>query len=297
MGELSCVLCGHNRDTSEKYPRTFSEEKLTPAVFSARRVTEHWHYRILTCRTCSMVFSSPILSHDRLFELYGESTVTYSREIAHITQSYARHLKPYLAYIQSRETALEIGCGNGFFLEWLKTIGFKELIGFEPSVGAISNAPEWLKPRIKQCFFERDESLPPASIDFICSFQTLDHITAPLATLDKCRRLLCKGGLAYFITHNERALQARLLGEKSPIFDIEHIYLFNKKTLRKLFEKAGFEIIDIFSVRNTYSLQYWLAMTPIPMKRFFLSILNRTGTRNLPLSLHAGNIGIVARRP
>jgi SAM-dependent methyltransferase len=296
MEDLHCIICGHNRSVHEKYSQTFSDELLTPAIFSARRITEHWHYRILRCATCSLVFSSPVLSQKRLQELYGESTITYTKEIANITRSYARHLQPYINSIPNRATALEIGCGSGFFLEWLKTIGFCNLIGFEPSAAAVSDAPGWLRPNIRQIFFEQDESFKPGSVDLICSFQTLDHLKTPLQTLEKCRRLLCKGGLAYFITHNERALQARLLGEKSPIFDIEHIYLFNKKTLRAIFEKAGFEVIDIVSVRNTYSLIYWMTMTPMPMKRFLLLAFRFFGILNMPLSLHAGNIGVIARR-
>lgn len=296
MEDLHCVICGHNCSVREKYPQSFSEKMLTPAVFSARRITEHWHYRIMRCAACSLVFSSPVLSQKRLQELYGKSTITYMKEIANITRSYARHLQPYIGSIPNRATALEIGCGSGFFLEWLKTIGFTDLIGFEPSAAAVSNAPDWLRPNIRQCFFEQDESLQPGSLDLICSFQTLDHLMTPLQTLEKCHTLLCKGGLAYFITHNERALQARLLGEKSPIFDIEHIYLFNKKTLRALMEKAGFEVVDIVSVRNTYSLIYWMTMTPIPLKRLFLRAFQFFGILNIPLSLHAGNIGVIARK-
>jgi hypothetical protein len=294
MVEISCILCGNNRSVVEKFPQTFSENQLTPAVFSARRITEHWHYRIVKCTTCSMVFSSPILPENKLLELYTESAVTYEKEIEYITESYAQHLKPFLSKIQKFDTAIEIGCGNGFFLEWLKGIGFKSVIGFEPSKGAVEKAKDWLKPHINQCFFEQDKSLLPESVDLICSFQTLDHIVEPFQMLEKCRNMLCKGGLAYFITHNEHALQASILGSKSPIYDIEHIYLFNKITLWKIFEKAGFEVVSIGSVKNTYSLDYWINMTPLIGKRFLKYIVNLLKINKINISIKAGNIWIVA---
>jgi SAM-dependent methyltransferase len=204
-------------------------------------------------------------------------------------------LEPYLSAIPRKATAVEIGCGSGFFLEWLGTAGFDNLIGYEPSAAATASAPDAIRPRLRQCFFEVDESLPPGSVDLICSFQTLDHLTAPLRTLEKCRSLLYPGGTAFFITHNERALQARLLGEKSPIIDIEHIYLFNRKTLRLVFERAGFDVIDVISIQNTYSLLYWLSMTPIPLKGLARSAIRFLGLQDMPISLHAGNIGIIAR--
>ncbi len=57
----------------------------------------------------------------------------------------------------------------------------------------------------------------------ITSFQTLEHVHDPLEVIRGAHALLKDSGAVYVICHNRRAFSARLLGLKSPIFDIEHL--------------------------------------------------------------------------
>ena len=52
---------------------------------------------------------------------------------------------------------------------------------------------------------------------------------------------------------------ARVMGTKSPIFDIEHLQLFDKSTSSALLRNAGFNAINVTSVRNKYPVDYGLA--------------------------------------
>ena len=80
---------------------------------------------------------------------------------------------------------------------------------------------------------------------------------------------------------------------KSPIYDVEHIYLFNKNTLRLIFEKNKFSNLKIFNVSNYYPFSYWITMLPIP-KTIKLIILYFLTTMQFDFRfwLNAGNIGI-----
>jgi 2-polyprenyl-3-methyl-5-hydroxy-6-metoxy-1,4-benzoquinol methylase len=131
----------------------------------------------------------------------------------------------------------------------------------------------------------------------MCCFQTLDHVIHPLEVLFKCWELLRPGGMVYIIVHNERALQARLFGERSPIYDVEHIYLFNPSTLSRICEKAGLQTAQVFSVRNTYPLDYWLRMSPIPAKALCRKAAELLHLSQCPITIPAGNLGILARKP
>ena len=52
-------------------------------------------------------------------------------------------------------------------------------------------------------------------------------------------RILKPGGAIFLIGHNRRrSLSARLLGRRSPIFDIEHLQLFSPRSLRQLLISA-----------------------------------------------------------
>ncbi|MGA9116838.1 MAG: class I SAM-dependent methyltransferase [Bacteroidota bacterium] len=291
-----CLFCREREDLEELYPRTFRDEDLTPGVFSARRVTEHFHYRMVRCRHCGLVFSREILPGETLRRLYAESTVTFSRYADIIAADYWRALEPFMAPGR-RGKALEVGCSSGFFLETLLKAGFREVAGVEPSREAIGRAAPRVRDAIVPGFF-REGMFPEESFDLVCSFQTLDHLEEPLEVLRGLRRLLRPGGTGYFITHNVRAFQARALGEKSPIIDVEHIYLFDRRTLRRALEETGYVETAVGSLRNSYPAGYWLRMFPMrpAIRDRLLAWAGRTGLDGWPLPIRAGNIFAVGRR-
>jgi hypothetical protein len=66
------------------------------------------------------------------------------------------------------------------------------------------------------------------------------------------------------VVHNRRALSARLLGAKSPVFDIEHLQLFSTASSRRLFRLAGFSDVRAVPIWNRYPLHYWIKLFPFP---------------------------------
>jgi len=293
--EKHCLFCGGDTCSRELYPRNFRDDDLDPSVFSARRVTEHFHYRMVRCARTGLVYSKEILPDEILSELYARSRVTFSAYADIIRKDYWKPLQRFRADLRLG-TALEIGCSSGFFLEELCERGFADVRGCEPSLEAKSLAAPSVRDGIHTGFFT-DAVYPDASFDLICAFQTLDHLGDPLAILETCRRKLKPGGLLYLIVHNADGLQAKLFGEKSPIVDVEHIYLFNPKTLAMAVEKAGLQGLGTFPIANSYPLEYWLTHAPLPLKKVWLAIGRASGLAKLRLPLSLGNIGIVARKP
>ena len=113
-----------------------------------------------------------------------------------------------------------------------------------------------------------------------------------------CLEALRPGGLALFINHDVGAWTNRLLGARSPVIDIEHIYLFDTRTMPRIFQKNGFEVVDVFAVENSYPLHYWMKMAPLPAgwKKKVIPALKQTGLGRIELSWKAGNLGLLARR-
>ena len=290
-----CLFCGDDDCAQELYPRNFRDEDLDAAVFSARRVTEHFHYRMVRCSRTGLVWSREVLPDEVLARLYADSKVTFSAYADIIRRDYWRPLERHARGMR-KDAALEIGCSSGFFLEELRAQGFADVRGCEPSLEAKALAAPAVREGIHTGFFT-DAVYPDASFDLICSFQTLDHLGDPLAILETCRRKLRPGGLLYLIVHNTDGLQAKIFGEKSPIVDVEHIYLFNPATLEKAVAKAGFQAERVFPIVNSYPLEYWIRHAPIPAKAAALAFAKATGLAGLRLPIRPGNIGILARKP
>jgi SAM-dependent methyltransferase len=154
-------------------------------------------------------------------------------------------------------------------------------------------------PRVRSVI--RNEMFEPDSFgsdrfDVICFFQTIEHVSDPNQLLNGCHRLLRDRGLVLCIAHNVEAFPARALGERSPIIDVQHTHLFGKTTLRRIFEKNGFDVIDVFDVQNLFSLKYLLHMAPLPtsLKPRLGNLLRTSGIGDWRIRLSVGNIGIAA---
>lgn len=298
MISISCAICENKQKIIELYPETINFEKVNAETFSARRTPDRMHFRLVKCTNCDLIFSNPILGRHKIDNLYKKSSFSYIDESKYLKKTYLSYLEKALVGLdKSKLKLLDIGCGNGFFLEEVKNFGVKSVYGVEPSKAAVEKASKNLKKNIKNDIL-KPNLFKNNFFDVICCFHTLDHITNPNSFLKICFKLLKKDGIILFVVHNTDGLSVKVFGEKSAIFDIEHIYLFNPKSLSTIFAKNGFKIIDIFDIKNRYPISYWTRMVPIPtpLKYLFLKILEVTNIGKVPLAIKPGNIGIIARK-
>jgi SAM-dependent methyltransferase len=190
--------------------------------------------------------------------------------------------------------ALDIGTGDGAFLEQLLALGFRNVTGVEPSAAPVAAAKPNIRPLIRSGMFCQDD-FAPASFSLICCFQTLEHVWDPLAIIRAAYGLLKPGGAFIAVIHNRKALSAKVLGMKSPIFDIEHLQLFCPSTGRRLLDQAGFRDVRVATLWNRYPIHYWLRLMPVPksVKGPLSRFLKQSVFGNIPLSVPAGNITCV----
>lgn len=292
-----CALCGVKQHTKILYPATFRKKNLTYTTYSARRFPDHMHYRILRCERCGLVFSSPILPSQEISKFYRESVCTYEDQIPYTTRTYWGIFKRVRRQLPLQPKILEVGCGNGFFLEALRQQGINDVWGVEPSRQMLAQASTFLKKRIKADIFRRG-LFKSSSFDIVCFFHVLDHVLDPNEFVEEVFELLRPGGLVLVVVHDVTGLAVKLLGERSPIFDIEHIYLFNKKTLKELFVRHGFNVIKVTDLANTYPLAYWFRMSGLPqnLKNIGLSLLSALHLTDMPFAFPGVNISLNAQR-
>lgn len=298
MIQTRCPICGPDNATREVYPANFSTEDLNSTVFSARRMPDRIHYRIVRCLKCGLLRSDPVVDGDTLAQLYVKSTLDYSDEIPNLRLTYGNYLSQLLDYVPQPASLLEIGCGNGFALEEALQVGFSKVRGVEASREAIATASDVVRPGIV-CGMMRPGLFAEGEFDAVCMFQVLDHILEPELIIAESFRLLKPGGVMLCINHNVEALSARILGELSPIIDIEHTCLYSLDTMRRLFEVQGFRIVKNGVVWNKVSVAHLIHLFPLP-RGFKVALLQGACSRvfrSCGVRLPLGNLFQIVQRP
>ena len=293
-----CAICNTEGNAVELYPANFVMEALHPIFFSARRVPDRIHYRIVKCSICGLVRSDPVADSRILGQLYAQSTFDYGDEVDNLKLTYGYYLSKLNKYDVQKRTLLEIGCGNGFFLEEGLKQGYVNVVGVEPSADAVARANSKVRSQII-CDMMRPGLFGKGQFDVICMFQVLDHIADPAGLLAECYHVLKPGGLILCLNHNIEAISARLLRNRSPIVDIEHTFLYSPDTMRHLFSSSGFKVLRIHPVINIYSPHYMVMLLPLPrtIKGILLKLLKKRIFQNIKLTAPLGNLYLVARKP
>jgi SAM-dependent methyltransferase len=292
-----CPVCGSTDES-----RVYAEANVDPARFNAftfasRKLPEYMHARLIECPSCDLVYANPAPVSASLAIAYEEAAFDSCREAACAARTYGRLLARFAVQLPDRRGAVDVGTGDGAFLGELVRAGFKDVVGVEPSRAPVETADPAIRPLIRQELF-RPDSFAPESLSLVTCFQTIEHLEDPLSLCRTAWRALKPGGILFVIGHNRRALSAKMLGLKSPIFDIEHLQLFSKRSLRCMLQAAGFAEVNVGWVINRYPLSYWLRLLPLPagLKRGVLQALDvlRLGRWSVPLP--AGNLAGFARK-
>lgn len=296
LESTACAICKTIGNATELYRATLTPSAFTAAIFSARRVPDRIHYRMVRCRSCGLVRSDPVLRPEDLENLYRASTFDYGDELDGLRATYGRELDRLAELVPARDGLLDIGTGSGFVLELARKRSWTGLRGVEPSHAAVARARNDIRPLIAVDMM-RPGLFEPGSFAAITLFQALDHMPDPVGLLVQCRRLLKPGGVVMAFNHNVSAWSARLLGERSPIIDIEHTYLYSPPTIRTLCHTAGLDVVSVRAARNTYSMRYFAQLLPLPKapKARLMSLLSDSRLGQISATAPLGNLCAVAR--
>lgn len=234
--EVPCIACGKESNNVE-----FEKEG-----FCFKR-----------CDYCNTLYVSPRPNPKKLLEYYknSKSIEYFTREILEKTKEMRKEriFKPRAEKIIKILTKLDIeknvlvdiGGGNGLFLEVMKTrnADFKRYINIEPSEeGAKLTKEKGLE--VANDFIENVDF--DFEVSVITAFELVEHLFDPSEFIKKLNSLLRYNGIFILTTPNIEGFDLLLLGENSDnIGAPNHLNYFNPRSIKILLEKCGFEIIHI----------------------------------------------------
>jgi SAM-dependent methyltransferase len=151
-----------------------------------------------------------------------------------------------------RGKVLDIGCGYGFFLQEMKSRGWK-VDGIEISqTGREYAVNQWGI----EVFSEPTAllQLPENSFDVVTLFYVIEHVPDPLDLMKAVKRVLKPRGFVLMRWPHTTPV-VRLLGPFSRKLDLYqtpyHLYDFSPMTIERLLRQAGFKSIETLIAGHT----------------------------------------------
>jgi SAM-dependent methyltransferase len=218
-------------------------------------------HALFQCAKCNFMFLNPQPSDEFLKSLYtsdyflmgndDKSGRLRSEMKTATAQLYLKQLIRY--YGKQQGSLLEIGCGNGDFLQVAKQVGFT-VKGVEVSESAANIANAKLGEKSVFCGNIEDMDLPEGSFDICALFDVIEHVRDPIRFLNKIHRILAPGGVLFLVTPSLDSWSARLMRNNWMEFKPEHLHYFNKMTMQNALCRSGFH--DIYLSANFKYLQF-----------------------------------------
>lgn len=146
---------------------------------------------------------------------------------------------------------LEVGCGEGEYLDLLKNAGANELTGIEYSEKnieiALASGNKVLRGYLDSSF----NPSPDFRFDAFAIFSFLEHWPNPNEGLSLLHSVLTDEAVGLVEVPNfDLIIEKGLYSE----FTTDHIFYFDKKSFAFLLEKNGFEVVSIKSIWYDYIL-------------------------------------------
>jgi len=160
---------------------------------------------------------------------------------------------------------LDVGCGNGSFLELMRSAGW-DIAGLDPDPKAAKLAAERLGTNIRTGELN-SESFAPCSFDAVTLHHVIEHVFDPIELMADCRRILKPGGHLVLITPNlssagHKWFRANWRGLEPP----RHLHLFSPKALASGAELAGIQI-KVLRTSACMAPGIWLESRQISRRR------------------------------
>lgn len=164
-------------------------------------------------------------------------------------------LKHCSKYINSEKPfVLDIGAGTGLFVNETLKLGW-DVQGIEPSVYLSSEAQKTGLP-VYTGTFPHHNCTGPYNAVFLTD--VIEHIENPLSLLSAIPEYLTDNGIVVIVTPDVSSVMAKILGKKWWHYRIAHIGYFNKKTLNKIMQAAGFSPLCLKRAVWYFSISYML---------------------------------------
>lgn len=270
-------------------------------------------YDIVRCPSCGFVFRAELPDEQALSRIYDEGYfrdqpdradrhgyADYLRDASLHRSNARRRLRLLAARMPHRGQLLDVGCAGGFFVDEACRAGW-EASGVDVSSAMVDWARSQLGVPVICGSFGYAE-LAPLRLDAITMWDYIEHSIDPRRDLIRAHEHLRPGGILALSTGDVGTVSARLAGARWHLLTPEHHnFFFEARTLQRLLEETGFDVLEARHRASLYSIAHVLykleTFGSLGALRHLASRLGRSslGSAGVPLNLF-DIVTVVARR-
>ncbi|MBI4832329.1 MAG: class I SAM-dependent methyltransferase [Candidatus Lindowbacteria bacterium] len=240
----NCSLCGSGKSQT-LYKGLKDRFYGTPGAFD-----------IAGCGNCGLSFLDPVPPN--LSDYYP--TRYYSYQPGSAALQFVRRVASaglfYLPKASAGQSVLDIGCGNGEYLERMRKRGWM-VYGIEKDERLVT----FLRQRGIPAFESIDEALgaKPHHFDLVSFNSALEHMEGFRSALEQVRRLLKKGGEIVILVPNVDSREHRVFGGKWFHLDPpRHLWHFSPSTAPSRIPDSRISVLKTSRVRRDSPGAYFI---------------------------------------
>jgi 2-polyprenyl-3-methyl-5-hydroxy-6-metoxy-1,4-benzoquinol methylase len=246
---------------SDKTKKTCREIALCQCGTAANFKFQLRDYDFFDCPHCSLRFVNPRYLASDIYDnnyFHGASHGFGFTNYEEDKKASEAYLRKYLKWISSftqieSKKFLDVGAANGYFVDLANKSNF-DALGLEISSSAVDWAVKLKRPVVKGTLETLDNGI---IYDVITALDVLEHVPDPLNFLKMARKKISDQGILLINVPNAGSVFSKISGKRWHAYlPPEHWMYFNKRSLRKILEMAGFEVVFFRVISKSFTFGY-----------------------------------------
>jgi SAM-dependent methyltransferase len=279
-----------SRQLNNNYPCTYCKQNSSLKQYDTTDMYGDI-YAIHTCHNCNAWFLTPPPTLSQLNQAYDDSYYGEKEgkfnPLIEKTLDYFRTKRAKLItkHLDAPAKVLDIGCGNGKFLQYVRQQGNYQIYGIEIAGKAANRAATIPTLQLKKGMLEAHD-FDANTFDAITLFHVFEHLTEPMDTLKIIQKILKPGGILVMSFPNIDSFQSKWFkGNWLHLDPPRHLFFFTPNDFKHEMNNYGFNVIKerYFSTEyNPFGMQQSLLNTLLKKREVLYEHLkgNNSYTQN-----------------
>lgn len=214
------------------------------------------------CKSCGLLFAPIFFNNEQLGMLYEQMPPNMDEvPVAALKATQSGYFRKLKEFSDLRGVFVEIGPDVGYFTEnCVSEGGFTEFWLLEPNKSVADSLKKVVNEKKHHIVHDMDgiSQIPQNHADAVVMVHVLDHLLDPISELTKIRKIMKSNSRLVIVTHDESSLLRRLTNIGWPAFCLQHPQIYNKKSIEKLLNNSGFDVLEISKTVNHFEIGFLL---------------------------------------